>query len=474
MKKICLVLLCALVGNVYPCGNEYEENLLELNLRKPETTAYHNYLKHEVGFDKVSLQKLRRSYLEALRNDPHNYRVMSNIALIDLKIGDRHKAVKVLDSLVKLYPNEYNINANLGTGYELIGNNELALKYINRAVRINPASHNNSEWIHVHILLQKIKKQPDYSKVMDLHFDDALTNYKSKGLHEKLSEKRRQLAYQLNERIAFVGYDDPIVSQLLADYADLVAITDNMLSAKPVYEKALLYKGANNKDYIGRRLGELNWLETKANFKYYTPLIISSLIILAIAIFIVRNSDGTQRKRYVFALGYSVFAFGVMVFFTKIEEILFFMSPLVQFAIPAFFVVGYKHTLRFFYNLLFCALATLVIGAAMLFSSQIFEYYFLSYIKLMLPWVLCMSPYVILAFVYNFSAVFKNILVGTAVILALSLLNSNYSQSFLGHKMMDLTNIFIGYFVLFLMFIVSKNKIADKVPQNDLSPDLSK
>lgn len=457
MKKICLILMYILAGTAYPCGNEYEGDPMKLDLKKPDGTASYNYLTYQVGFDKEALQKQRNVLLKKLKGKPNSYKILSDIALIDLKIGNKHKAVKLLDSLIKIYPNEYNLNANLGTGYELIGNNKQALKYIKRAVQINSSSHNGSEWIHVNILLQKLKKEPDYTKIMNLGLDKDLSDYNLHG-DEMLSQKRVELAYQLNERIAFLGYDDPVVSQLLTDYADLVATTDNILSAKHIYKKALICKKAND-IYINRRLGEINNLETWASFKYYTPLILASLVLIALIVLIFKMSDSHQHKIYAYSLGYSVLAFIVMGTLVHVEDSLALLSPLVQFAIPALFVVGYKNGWRLFTNLLFCGLVTgVLLLVSGLLAHTLSGYYAHASIKFFLPWVLCIPTYAVLAVAHQFTSILKNILVGTVVIYTLYFLNSNYLHALWGYQEREFIPIFIGYSVLFLMFIVSPKR----------------
>ncbi len=50
-----------------------------------------------------------------------------------------------------------------------------------------------------------------------------------------------QLAYQLHERTSFVAPQDPIVGQLVKDFADLVALTHSQKEAKDFYDYALRY-----------------------------------------------------------------------------------------------------------------------------------------------------------------------------------------------------------------------------------------
>ena len=70
--------------------------------------------------------------------------------------GRYSEAIDLYLQIEKLEPNRYSTASNIGTAYEMIGENEKALHWIKRAVAIDPASHDNSEWIHVNILEAKI------------------------------------------------------------------------------------------------------------------------------------------------------------------------------------------------------------------------------------------------------------------------------------------------------------------------------
>ena len=62
-----------------------------------------------------------------------------------------------------------------------------------------------------------------------------------------------QLAYQLHERISFVGRPDPIVGQLVLDFADLVAKTDGLIQASAFYDYAVSYD-AKLKAEVNKRM----------------------------------------------------------------------------------------------------------------------------------------------------------------------------------------------------------------------------
>lgn len=266
------------------CGNMYHQvtNVLgEINMT--EGRIAHGF---KNGFDKQSLLEEQREIIDKIANKEATYKDISDWSLIELKIGDRKNAVKVLDSLYQLYPNEYNIVANLGTGYELIGDNENALKFIQKAVEINPESHYESEWIHVAILKQKLKKQPNYSSILNLHFEDLATIHKTLNEEEKIKLEKlsRALYYQLNERISFIAPEDKCIGQLLYDIAELVSILNSLDHAKLVYELSLTYDPSLSKK-INNRITEINYKIYWSRVKDSVPQIV--IFIFCIVIFIL-------------------------------------------------------------------------------------------------------------------------------------------------------------------------------------------
>lgn len=173
-----------------------------------------------------------------------DYKLLSDFAWYELRIGDKNNAVKLLEILYQSHPNDYNIVANLGTAYEVTGQNEKALAFLKKAVAINPQSHHGSEWIHVRILEQKIKAKPDYTKIIDLGADKNFAKWLKENAYDKditPDSLMIQIAYQLHERISFVPEPDPIVGQLILDFADLTTIARSATLAKPFYKYAVMY-----------------------------------------------------------------------------------------------------------------------------------------------------------------------------------------------------------------------------------------
>jgi tetratricopeptide (TPR) repeat protein len=262
--KYLLIITLLLPGALLACINEYYRSELPLSWDKLDLSAL-LYSKKDVrpywshGFQSEQIvdnpfEKKKQGLLKK-GLDKLNYKELSDYASIELRIGDRKKAVEILEELYEQHPNEYNVVANLGTAYEVTGNNEKALALLKKAVQINPRSHYGSEWIHVRILEQKIAGK-DYDKIINLGIEDF-----SKWIIDKeyrfprnADSLKIQIAYQLHERIGFIAPPDEIVGQLVLDFADIVAKTaESRDKAIPFYEYAEHYGSSLQKTVAARK-----------------------------------------------------------------------------------------------------------------------------------------------------------------------------------------------------------------------------
>jgi tetratricopeptide (TPR) repeat protein len=80
-----------------------------------------------------------------------------------LRLGRPSDAVKLLEPVVRRFPNDYGIHANLGTAYHLLGNYQKAEKEIARDLEINPDGHFGLERYHL-ALLQYLVRDEAYRK----------------------------------------------------------------------------------------------------------------------------------------------------------------------------------------------------------------------------------------------------------------------------------------------------------------------
>ena len=183
-----------------------------------------------------------------------------------------------LEWLYQQHPEEYNIVGNLGTAYELAGNIPRAIEFLKKAIELNPQSHYGSEWIHLKVLEEKAKAIPQFRNIIQLNNENNFARwlFADSPSDEKMKELKKQLFYQLKERISFVPAPDAAVGQLLMDLGDLEQKSGDKNIAKQYYEKAIEYAPAlipviNERQHISR---------IKLFYYHYQGLLITGFIIL--------------------------------------------------------------------------------------------------------------------------------------------------------------------------------------------------
>ncbi|WP_028981743.1 tetratricopeptide repeat protein [Sporocytophaga myxococcoides] len=296
------IIFCFCFNNGYSCINEYEEDYTTLNgsykhITKESEGSDGYYFYNET--DKFALYDRIRALKE--RKD---FKGKSDYAVVLMRLGEHKEALNVLESLIKDHPNEYNVVVNLGTAYELNNKPELALKYISKAVKLNPLSHNESEWIHEEILKAKIalKTNPDYlmqNSILNLQIPhDIKAYYKSLDEKKKLQlfEVKNQLLWQLKERISLVAPPDPIVADLLFDFANLIAITESIEIAIPLYNQSLRYLPDNFNEILERRDSLIRMTYWTGLRRYAYLLSVISFLAMVLFFFIKRNKKLKAKK----------------------------------------------------------------------------------------------------------------------------------------------------------------------------------
>jgi tetratricopeptide (TPR) repeat protein len=292
----------------FACLNEYYRVELPFVNNKVDLSAliYSNskgkYPYWKNGFDGNMAMEGRRDSLKGIGLGRLDYKGLSDYAIIELKIGDRKRAVEMLEKLYAQHPNEYNIVANLGTAYELTGDDAKALELLRKAEAINPRSHYGSEWIHINILEQKMAGK-EYDKIINLHISDFSTwiidkNYKFPRDADSL---KMQLAYQLHERIAFIAPPDDIVGNLVLNFADIVAKTESRDTAIAFYEYAAHYSASLQKAIDERKAAlKEEKKEVKNTFRWAS--VIWAVPLLAFALIFIgwlrsmKNNRARERR----------------------------------------------------------------------------------------------------------------------------------------------------------------------------------
>jgi tetratricopeptide (TPR) repeat protein len=226
------------------------------------------------------------------------YKILSDFAWYELRVGNKEKALRLLEQLYQAYPNEYNIVANLGTAYELTGNNAMALELLRKAVSINPSSHFGSEWIHIRILEQKTAKEPDYKKIINLGTGDfaGWLIDKSYRFSPPADSLKIQLAYQLHERISLLRPPDAVVAQLVLDFADIIAKHNSSTEAIPFYEYAANYGTASMQEVVKARKNVLEKTEREVINTFRWASVVWAIPLLAFVLIFIAWLRGQRRR----------------------------------------------------------------------------------------------------------------------------------------------------------------------------------
>lgn len=186
------------------------------------------------------------------RKDP-DLKHLTDLAIVLVHQGQHAHAIRLLLSLEKRYPGRHETAGNLGTALELAGHDAVALKWIRIGIHRNVREHYGTEWLHARILEAKLAtaSQPGYltdHSIAGLHFEDSLVPPLSSKMPNGNDgtplhpwEVNLALNYQLHERLQFVDPPDPVVANLLGDWATLNLAGGPIETAGVLYPLALQY-----------------------------------------------------------------------------------------------------------------------------------------------------------------------------------------------------------------------------------------
>ena len=189
----------------------------------------------------------RETVIADARRDP-SFEHLTELGVLLLLQNRLPAAVRLFVAMGRIFPGRYQTASNLGTALELMGQDRAALRWIRIGIQRNRDSHQGSEWLHARILEAKIALAADPGtlgarSVAGVMFDPvALPSLPDRfppgndGKPVTAPQLNHALAYQLGERLQFVKPKDPVVANLLDDWATL------NLAGGPVETAAALYR----------------------------------------------------------------------------------------------------------------------------------------------------------------------------------------------------------------------------------------
>jgi len=203
-----------------------------------------------------------------------DFKNLTDLGILLVYQGQYGRAIRLFLTIERRYPGHHETAANLGTALELAGYDAPALQWIDIGIKRNAKEHYGSEWLHARILEAKIASQrdPTYLKhhsVAGISFDTSLVPplpasmpAGNDGHPVKPWELDSSLNYQLHERTGFVRPPDPIVANLLLDWATLNLAGGPIENADALYDLAVEYGAPrdalmrNRQAYIRRVLAQ--------------------------------------------------------------------------------------------------------------------------------------------------------------------------------------------------------------------------
>ena len=193
---------------------------------------------------------------------------LTKLAILLIYQGQHAQSARLLLSIERRWPGHHETAANLGTALELAGHDAPALAWIRLGIRRNPAEHFRSEWLHVRILESKLASVNDPTRltrqsIAGLQFGDATVPplptsrpAGNDGRPVSTYALNHAFAYQLGEGMQFVAPRDPVVANLLSDWAALNMAGGPMENVVALYALARRY-GADT-EVMARREAEAN------------------------------------------------------------------------------------------------------------------------------------------------------------------------------------------------------------------------
>ncbi|SFL19932.1 tetratricopeptide repeat protein [Lysobacter sp. cf310] len=200
---------------------------------------------------KHALERAPETIAEA-RKQP-SFQSLTNLGVLLIYQGQYPLAIRHFLSLERRYPGHHETAANLGTALELAGQDQVALRWIKLGIQRNVDEHLRSEWLHARILEAKIAaaRQPDYLQgrsIAGIRFEanaaPALPTAMpagNDGKPVKPWQLERSLSYQLRERVQFVPAPDPVVANLMHDWATLNLAGGPLENAAALYDLSVDY-----------------------------------------------------------------------------------------------------------------------------------------------------------------------------------------------------------------------------------------
>lgn len=217
---------------------------------------------------------VRHTIEKALKSP--GFETLNDLGVVLIRQGKYPRAIEHFLTVERLFPGHAQTAANLGTVLELSGHDRVALRWIRIGMKRDPDEHYRTEWLHARILEAKIAMAADPNHLQGRSIAGVgFSNDVVPPLPTKLPagndgrpvvpwQLDRALSYQLSERTTFVAAPDPVVANLLMDWATLNLAGGPVENAAALYDLAVRY-GAPRDALMDRRQAHVREVLAKAN-----------------------------------------------------------------------------------------------------------------------------------------------------------------------------------------------------------------
>lgn len=202
------------------------------------------FLRHSQEFYKWRIQ----DRLKRLKDDPVNLGFYDDLGVAYEKIGQRVKAIEVMEAKEKIKPGLYETYSNWGTFYILAGELELGLPLIDKALAINPDAHFGREKYQKWLVEYALSRKHDGKITFPLRGNTPETDV-GQGFYtfltaklgqDDVSEPDLQSAVKgLLGMMRFANHENPLLLETLGDLlSEYQESTDAKQLATRCYLKA--------------------------------------------------------------------------------------------------------------------------------------------------------------------------------------------------------------------------------------------
>lgn len=182
---------------------------------------------------------------QIIHNDPTNFQAMRELACELMDIGENENAMKALNYLIKIFPDEANLYYNMGIVYEKLREDDKAVECYQTAMRLEPDDANYMYNLACAYVTKKEYENAKvlFQKVLNIDTEDSNTMFHLGMINSRQNNSEEAIKY-LENTIA-INPEDTIARFYLAyEYKRMGRRDEALAEYKKVTEQAPDYSWA--------------------------------------------------------------------------------------------------------------------------------------------------------------------------------------------------------------------------------------